>query len=385
MPGRSTLTATSRPSVVTAKCTWAIEAAATGTSSKLANNAVTGWPSSASMVRRASRPEKGGRWSCRRARSAATVSLSTSARVDSAWPSLMKDGPISCNAAVSRSPGRRASRRRANRRAQTISGGAMPIVSSGNSASCRARLSARRSRRHVLRSARSISGARTSRSAHHHDADLEVRAPKDASYPPTAVQRHDTQSHVAPSDVFEACPAQALGKLALGRETPDAFVKIAVGLGVAGDNATQQGQGAAGIGIVGAADRRRCHLAELQAIEAAAGLQHAMRLTQRLVDIGDVAQAEGDGVAIERTVGKRQVLGIARRPGEPFQQPAIGGTVAADRQHRGVDVADRYIGPIATPLHLAPQDAEGDVARAARHVEELFAGPRMQDINQSVL
>ena len=30
MPGRSTLTATSRPSVVTAKCTWAIEAAATG-------------------------------------------------------------------------------------------------------------------------------------------------------------------------------------------------------------------------------------------------------------------------------------------------------------------------------------------------------------------
>ena len=35
MPGRSTFTATSRPSVVTAKCTWAIEAAATGTSSKL--------------------------------------------------------------------------------------------------------------------------------------------------------------------------------------------------------------------------------------------------------------------------------------------------------------------------------------------------------------
>ena len=40
MPGRSTLTATSRPSVVTAKCTWAIEAAATGVSSKLVNNAV---------------------------------------------------------------------------------------------------------------------------------------------------------------------------------------------------------------------------------------------------------------------------------------------------------------------------------------------------------
>ena len=34
MPGRSTLTATSSPSVVTAKCTCAIEAAATGSSSK---------------------------------------------------------------------------------------------------------------------------------------------------------------------------------------------------------------------------------------------------------------------------------------------------------------------------------------------------------------
>ena len=61
MPGRSTLTATSRPSVVTAKCTWAIEAAATGVSSKLVNSASIGWPSSASMMRRASAPGKAGR------------------------------------------------------------------------------------------------------------------------------------------------------------------------------------------------------------------------------------------------------------------------------------------------------------------------------------
>ncbi len=126
MPGRSTLTATSRPSVVTAKCTWAIEAAATGASSKLVKIASIGWPSSASMMRRASAPENAGRWSCKRARSAATSSLNRSARVDSAWPSLMKDGPISCSAAASRSPGRRESRRRANSRAQAISAGAMP-------------------------------------------------------------------------------------------------------------------------------------------------------------------------------------------------------------------------------------------------------------------
>ena len=53
MPGRSTLTATSSPSVVTAKCTWAIEAAATGFSSNALNTCSTGWPRSASIVARA--------------------------------------------------------------------------------------------------------------------------------------------------------------------------------------------------------------------------------------------------------------------------------------------------------------------------------------------
>ena len=56
-----------------AKCTCAIEAAAIGMSSKLENSASIGLPSSSSMVRRASVPGNGGRWSCSRARSAATL------------------------------------------------------------------------------------------------------------------------------------------------------------------------------------------------------------------------------------------------------------------------------------------------------------------------
>ena len=71
----------------------------------------------------------------------------------------MKLGPISCNAAASRSPGRRESRRTAKSRAQAISGGAMPSVSSGNSASWRAKLSVTRSRRQLLRKARNIYGS----------------------------------------------------------------------------------------------------------------------------------------------------------------------------------------------------------------------------------
>ena len=57
IPGRRTLTATSSPSRVTAKCTCAIEAAATGRSSKLANSSASGRSSSASTSwRLASRP-----------------------------------------------------------------------------------------------------------------------------------------------------------------------------------------------------------------------------------------------------------------------------------------------------------------------------------------
>ena len=44
MPGRSTLTATSRPSFSVAKCTCAIEALATGSASKLAKSSSMGLP-----------------------------------------------------------------------------------------------------------------------------------------------------------------------------------------------------------------------------------------------------------------------------------------------------------------------------------------------------
>src|SRR5512139_2110764 len=46
---------------------------------------------------------------------------------------------------------------------------------------------------------------------------------------PAAVQRHDTQHHVAPGDVGETRLAHAPGQLALGGEAPDALVQIAVG------------------------------------------------------------------------------------------------------------------------------------------------------------
>ena len=87
MPGRKTLTATSRnwPSRVikVAKCTWAIEALATGTRSKLAKISSTGFRKARSMVATATSLEKGGTRSCSLASSSAMSTGSKSRRVDS--------------------------------------------------------------------------------------------------------------------------------------------------------------------------------------------------------------------------------------------------------------------------------------------------------------
>ncbi len=60
MPGRSTLTATSRPSFRTAKCTCAIDALATGSASKLAKIAPSGRPNAFSTIARATSAGNGG-------------------------------------------------------------------------------------------------------------------------------------------------------------------------------------------------------------------------------------------------------------------------------------------------------------------------------------
>src|SRR6185312_760674 len=101
--------------------------------------------------------------------------------------------------------------------------------------------------------------------------------------------------------------------------------------------------------VIDTADRCRGDLAEFQAVVAAARLQNAIRLAERPVDVGDVAQSESDRIGVERAVGKRQLLGIAGRPGEAAQQAAIDGAVTAYAQHGGVDVAYGDIGGRTLP------------------------------------
>jgi hypothetical protein len=115
MPGRSTLTATSRttPSRVrtVAKWTWAIEALATGSCSKVSKTAASGRRKARSMVATATSDGNGGTRSCKSASSSAMSCGSRSRRVDSTWPNLTKMGPR-CSSAWRRRWPRGASRRR---------------------------------------------------------------------------------------------------------------------------------------------------------------------------------------------------------------------------------------------------------------------------------
>ena len=123
------------------------------------------------------------------------------------------------------------------------------------------------------------------------------------------------------------------------------------------------------------------HLAELQAEEAPAGPQHPARLGQGLVDLGDIAQAEGDGIGIDAAVGQGQGLGIPRHPVDPGNDSPVDGPVAAHRQHGRGQVADDD--PGARPRLC--QETLGDIAGPAGDIEQELARPGRQPVDHGRL
>src|SRR5262249_57810658 len=99
-PGRWTLTTTSSPDASTTPWTSASDAAASGTSSKRANNRSIGLASSRSTVCLTSGTATAVTWSCRLDSSVARAGGSKSARVESTWPNLTKMPPASSSASL---------------------------------------------------------------------------------------------------------------------------------------------------------------------------------------------------------------------------------------------------------------------------------------------
>ena len=157
-----------------------------------------------------------------------------------------------------------------------------------------------------------------------------------------------------------------LGKLA------DRFDQILVGLAVAGDRFADARDHIVGINVVERAQARQIDGGKLQAEKTPAELEHAMGFAERSLDARHVADAEGDGDAIEAPVGIGQLLGIALREADRLVEPAFARAFAADGEHVFIDVADGDTRAGAAGLH----HAEGHVAGAAGEIEqrEIAAG-----------
>ena len=94
-PGRRTLTATLRPSWSRARCTWAIDAAARGRSSKEAKSRPIGAPSPSSTTRRTVDGRSGGTSSRSWRNSSQSAAGKMPGLEATSWPSFTKVGPSS--------------------------------------------------------------------------------------------------------------------------------------------------------------------------------------------------------------------------------------------------------------------------------------------------
>ena len=101
-----------------------------------------------------------------------------------------------------------------------------------------------------------------------------------------------------------------------------------------------------------------------------------MRLTQCLGNVGDVADAKGDRIRIKMCIGKGQRLSILCGPDEAIDA-ALHRAFHAHIQHVFVNVRYGY-------LRTGFFHAEGNVARAPCHVENILPCARLYAADKAV-
>src|SRR5665213_2403119 len=125
-----------------------------------------------------------------------------------------------------------------------------------------------------------------------------------------------------------------LGKFA------DRLDQILISLAVAGHGPTDAWNHLKRIKFIEFVEPGYVNAGKFKAQKAAAIFKHAKRLRERQRDARHVANAEGDGDAVEALVRIRQLFGIALLESDGMVEPARLRALAADCQHLRIDVAD---------------------------------------------
>lgn len=161
----------------------------------------------------------------------------------------------------------------------------------------------------------------------------------------------------------------------LAGEALDALDEVLVRVPVAGDDLADEGDAAEGPALVEGVEDGILHGAELEAGEDAAGLEDAARLAEGGGYVCEVADAEGDGVEVDRVVrdggGEGGGVGLEEGEGGLVGGGEGLGAGAADGEHGGVDVRDCEVDRrVRVGVDGVAEEAEGDVAGATGNVED---------------
>ena len=187
------------------------------------------------------------------------------------------------------------------------------------------------------------------------------------------MQRDDAMGHVAPGDLLEPGLFHQRGEVGLARELADALDQILVGSGLPCRQLAELRDDGEGIAVVERLERRRRQMAELQAEEPAARLQHPPHVAQGGQAVGDIAEAEGNRHGVGHAIGQGQAFGVARDPGHA-RDALVERAVPADGRHLRVRVDHQRLQPALRPGLRAKRD----IARAAGDVDQPLPGARRQ-------
>src|SRR5207253_6507360 len=129
-----------------------------------------------------------------------------------------------------------------------------------------------------------------------------------ALIPVTAVYRDDAAAESVVAAALQSRVLHHLHESLRVRMHADRLGQIAVTRRVARHQLAEQRQNAKGVGVVQRFQARDLRVRELEHQQLPAGLEGAAHGGERRALVGDIAQAEADGDAVEAAVGERQTL-----------------------------------------------------------------------------
>ena len=164
-------------------------------------------------------------------------------------------------------------------------------------------------------------------------------------------------------------------ELLLAGEPLYALNKILVRIPVTGNNLADERDRAERPALVERIEKYVVHGAEFETRKDTTGFQHAMRLAQGSGDIGEITNAERNGVEVDGVIGDSgwQGGGVRLKEGKSglVGDREVLGARAPNSKHGGVDVRNSHVHRgVSVRVDGVAEEAEGNVAGTSGNIKE---------------